>query len=376
MATFPLRVDFRSGLPDLSAFPQKEWAMTYRQVCSALPAKAFGYADPEGEPELREAIARYLLRSRGIVCAPERVMITSGSTQGLWLMARLLRRRGSTALVEDPAHRGMLKVMAGAGYAVKGIRADRDGMDVSLLEPVPSLGLIYATPSHQYPLGGILPVQRRLALLRFARDTDSYVIEDDYDSEFRYAGSPVSALYELAPERVVYLGSFSKILAPALRLGFALLPDALRAAWKPEKIYTDVHTDAVSQRVLAAFINSGRLEKHIWKMKKLYRRKRDCLLRLLREHFGDAVWVEGHEAGLHLTAEFKGLCFDQALLREIRAKGVRVVSVERHSVSGDGSHCSKLIIGYAHLTAAETAEGLRLLHQALTARRQKLPAPE
>lgn len=226
MATFPLRVDFRSGLPDLSAFPQKEWAMTYRQVCSALPAKAFGYADPEGEPELREAIARYLLRSRGIVCAPERVMITSGSTQGLWLMARLLRRRGSTALVEDPAHRGMLKVMAGAGYAVKGIRADRDGMDVSLLEPVPSLGLIYATPSHQYPLGGILPVQRRLALLRFARDTDSYVIEDDYDSEFRYAGSPVSALYELAPERVVYLGSFSKILAPALQPGFALLPDA------------------------------------------------------------------------------------------------------------------------------------------------------
>lgn len=107
------------------------------------------------------------------------------------------------------------------------------------------------------------------------------MIEDDYDSEFRYAGSPVSALYELAPERVVYLGSFSKILAPALRLGFALLPDALRAAWKPEKIYTDVHTDAVSQRVLAAFINSGRLEKHIWKMKKLYRRKRDCLLRLL-----------------------------------------------------------------------------------------------
>lgn len=236
-------------------------------------------------------------------------MITSGSTQGLRIVAGLLRGDGDTVLVEDPVHTGLLEVVARAGYAVEGLRADERGMDTSALETfsrqkAACIAFAYVTPSHQYPLGGVLPVQRRQALISFAQEFGCRIVEDDYDSEFRYEGAPLSSLYELAPETVVYLGSFSKILAPAMRLGFAIVPETLQEPWRREKLYTDVHTDALSQHALAAFISGGGLERHIWKMRKLYQRKRARLLQSLARHFGDRFEVRGQAAGLHLVAAF------------------------------------------------------------------------
>lgn len=141
------------------------------------------------------------------------------------------------------------------------------------LDTEKSVAFVYVTPLHQYPLGGILPIQRRQALVRFAHEAECPIVEDDYDSEFRYEGAPVSSLYELASDTVIYLGSFSKIFAPTIRLGFAIIPEIMLEAWRPEKIYIEVHTDAFSQYTLAAFINSGGLKRHIWKMKKLYKHK-------------------------------------------------------------------------------------------------------
>lgn len=363
-------ISFRSGIPDLEAFPKGDWAKIYARVSESLPSASFRYGEPEGVWELREAIAAYLFRMRGIRVSPRRVMITSGSTQGLSLVARLLRNKGDVVFVEDPAHTGMAAVVNRTGLRVQGVGVDAQGMDVSALQkflaaPRPDVAFVYTTPSHQYPLGAILPIQRRQALVRFAREMSCVVVEDDYDSEFRYEGAPTSALYELDPETVIYLGSFSKILAPALRLGFALIPESMLDDWRNEKRYMDVHTDALSQYALAAFISKGGLERHIWKMKKIYARKRSHLLQCLAENFGGAVTIRGQATGLHLVASFSDSVFTDGLTETLYARGVKVYPVERYSLSADGSHTNEIILGYSHLTHEEISRGLEIIKDTL-----------
>ena len=363
-------ISFRSGIPDLEAFPRKEWAKIYARVTESLPSTSFRYGEAEGVWELREAIAAYLFRMRGIKVSPRRVMITSGSTQGLSLVARLLRKKGDVVFVEDPAHTGMAAVVNRAGLRVQGVGVDAQGMDVSALQkflaaPGADVAFVYTTPSHQYPLGAILPIQRRQALVRFAREMSCAVVEDDYDSEFRYEGAPTSALYELDPEMVIYLGSFSKILSPALRLGFALIPESMMDDWRREKRYMDVHTDALSQYALAAFISKGGLERHIWKMKKIYARKRNHLLQCLAKTFGGAVTVRGQATGLHLVASFADIAFSDAVTETLYARGVKVYPVERYSLNGDGSHANEIILGYSHLTHEEISRGLEIIKKTL-----------
>lgn len=363
-------VNFQSGIPALEHFPAAEWGRLYRQVCDTLPASAMRYCKPQGVAELQQAIAGWLLRMRGLRAAPEQIMITTGATQGLRLVGRLLHRPDAVAIVEDPVHRGLVEVISRAGYAIKGIAADTQGMDVSRLQSLPEqtarhCAFVYVTPSHQYPTGGILSAQRRQALVDFARQRHCMVVEDDYDGEFRFEGTPVSALRELAPDRVIYIGSFSKILAPALRLGFAVVPQELVPRWVEEKQYTDVHTDALSQRALAAFISSGGLERHIWKMCKLYKRKRLFLLECLRRNFGDSFTASGQAAGLHLVAGFPGVNFSDEMLASMRVQGVRAVPVEHHSLCSDGAHAHQLILGYAHLSEQAMEHGVHALHAAL-----------
>lgn len=363
-------INFRSGIPDLDAFPQKEWARLYQRTCNSLPASAFRYSEPGGVWELREAIAAYLFRVRGIRAVPERIMITSGSTQGLWLVSRLLSQKNATVLVEDPVHMGLAEVIARAGYTVRGIRVDEYGMDTAALPPLEHsaaepVAFAYVTPSHQYPLGGILPIQRRQTLIRFAQGAGCRIVEDDYDSEFRYEGAPVSSLYELAPDTVIYLGSFSKILAPAIRLGFAIIPETMLEAWRPEKMYTDVHTDALSQYTLAAFINSGGLERHIWKMKKLYKRKREHMMRCLARNFGTQFEIRGQAAGLHLVAGFSGVTFTENVVEDLYKQGIKIVPVESYSLCRDGAHAHEVILGYSHLSEEEVSRGMMIVKKIL-----------
>lgn len=366
----PGLVNFQSGIPALEHFPAAEWGRLYRQVCDTLPASALRYCRPQGVAELQEAIAGWLLRMRGLRAEPEQIMITTGATQGLRLVGRLLNRPDALAIVEDPVHRGLVEVISRAGYVIEGVAADAQGMDVSRLQSLPEqiarrCAFVYVTPSHQYPTGGILSAQRRQELVDFARQHDCMVVEDDYDGEFRFEGTPVSAMRELAPERVIYIGSFSKILAPALRMGFAVVPQALVHRWAEEKQYTDVHTDALSQRTMAAFIASGGLERHIWKMCKLYKRKRLFLLECLQRHFGNGFTVSGQAAGLHLVAGFPGIRFSGEVLATMRARGVRAVPVEHHSLCRDGTHAHELILGYAHLSEQSMERGVQALRKAL-----------
>lgn len=367
----PGLVNFQSGVPALEHFPAVEWGRLYRQCCEGLPASALRYNSPAGVDELREAIAGWLLRMRGLRVDPGQIMITTGATQGLRLVARLLGRPNGMAIVEDPVHRGLVEVIARAGYEVEGIAADSQGMDTGQLLCLPNdraarCAFVYVTPSHQYPTGGILSAPRRQALVDFAHNRNCMLVEDDYDGEFRFEGTPISALRELAPERVIYIGSFSKILAPALRIGFAVVPARLVPRWIEEKQYTDVHTDALTQRALASFITSGALERHIWKMCKLYKRKRLHLLHCLRDRFGTSFAASGQAAGLHMIAEFPGIQFTDTVLATMQAHGVRAVPVEHHSLHRTGAHAHQLILGYAHLSEQAIERGVAALHSALS----------
>ncbi|HWT74871.1 MAG TPA: PLP-dependent aminotransferase family protein [Mobilitalea sp.] len=356
-------IDFRSGVPALELFPYKEWGKLYYQICSELPSGSLRYLKPEGSQELRAAISQYLYRTRGIQCSEEQIMIISGSTQGLSLISKLLYREPLGVITENPTHPGLCKVITSAGYQITGIPVDEKGILTKELTPSEQVAFIYATPSHQYPMGGILPVQRRIELIQYALDNNCYILEDDYDSEFRYEGPPVSSLYELNPEKVIYIGSFSKILAPALRLGFLLLPRELIAPYRQLKMYSDVHSEAVTQYTLAKFIREGCLEKHIWKTKKLYQKKRDYLLLQLKNHWKDEYEVKGQAAGLHIVVCFPGITFTKELTAKLLFNHVKIYPLRHYYLEEAEDDQHDILLGYAHLSFEEISEGIETLRR-------------
>lgn len=293
-------------------------------------------------------------------------MITSGSTQGLSIAANILYTDGAMALMEDPTHPGLRHVISNQGYGIQGIPADEKGLNTALLTSVHSLSFIYVTPSHQYPLGGVLPIQRRLALIQYASDQNCYLIEDDYDSEFRYEGQPIHSLYELNPNKVIYMGSFSKLLAPALRLGYLILPDHLIEFYKNRKKYTDLHTEVLTQYTLSAFMNNGGLEKHIGKMKKLYSRKRAHVIYQLDRYFHGQFEIRGQAAGLHLIVHFKHLTITNELLNILYENNVQLYGVSSYEFQHFGFHNHDILVGYAHLSFEEITLGIQILNQILT----------
>lgn len=360
-------IDFRSGIPSLEMFPKKEWGSLFSRICSNAQYSAFAYCEPEGAIELREALSEYLFRVRGVYCRAEQIMIISGSTQGLSLISKMLYDSTAEVIVEDPIHQGLLNVIKSFGYSITSIPVDDKGLETDELNAITNAKFVYVTPSHQFPLGGVLPIQRRIELVKFAEKNNCYIIEDDYDSEFRYEGQPISSLYELEPNRVIYVGSFSKILAPSLRLGYMILPDALIPKYKEVKMYTDVHTEFMSQLVLAKFINDGKLEKHIWKMKKEYRKKRQALIDNLDINFPNEYIVRGQATGLHLVAEFKNIIFTEEVLKKIMEQEVKVYPVEKYAME-KGKHINKIIFGYGHLSIEEIEDGIKRLEKAIKIR--------
>lgn len=216
----------------------------------------------------------------------------------------------------------------------------------------------FVTPSHQFPLGTTLTIQRRIQLIQYARSVDCYIVEDDYDSEFRYESRPISSIQGLAPERVIYIGSFSKILSPGLRLGYLVLPETLVERYQQAKWLSDLHTPSLEQLALGRFIEEGHLEKYISKMKKLYKKRRQCLIEALRRTFSDRVTIWGEAAGLHIVAAFDGISFTPDVLTALEAAGVRVYPVEEHAI-GKGRHEDKIVIGYGNVSEDGIEEGVR-----------------
>ncbi|WP_088834171.1 MocR-like pyridoxine biosynthesis transcription factor PdxR [Paenibacillus tyrfis] len=357
-------VNFRSGIPALDRFPRRIWAQLSSAVWNEASPTVLGYDAPEGRPELRHVLARYLLKSRGVHCHPDQLVITSGATQALSLVSKLLLSPGDEVIMEDPITCDIQAMFQAQGAAIRFVPVDEHGMQTAVLPQASSPKFVFVTPSHQYPLGGALPIQRRIQLIQYARTHDCYLVEDDYDSEFRYEGPPVSSLQGLEPDRVLYIGSFSKILSPALRTGYLILPMPLVESCRRLKWYADLHKPSMDQLILARFMEGGYLERHIAKMKKLYKSRRDCLIDCLRSAFPGQVNIIGDSTGLHLVAEFPGRRFDEEAVRRIKRMGVKVYLVEEHANDKE-AHRSRLILGYGHLPKEDIQEGIARLNRAL-----------
>lgn len=361
----PVLADFRTGQPDLRHFPRFQWFQLLRKACEEMPLSKLGYTGPEGLPRLREEIAAWLFRSKGLAVCPGDIFITAGATHALHLLSELLCREENGIIIEDPCHTGMLRVLRSKGHPVYPVPVDERGLQTEYLEERKA-GAIYVTPSHQFPLGGILPASRRTSLIHFARENGVYIIEDDYDSEFRYCGETVAPLYSMDPQRVIYVGTFSKALFPALRIGYAVLPPPLHNRWKYLRTYTDVQNPPFEQAALAEYLQSRKLDRHVRKMRRLYGERRSKLLYSLETVFKKGWRPWGDAAGLHIALEFPGMRFDSEFSRKSKSLGIRITPVEYHSIC-KGRHLDKLLLGYGHLEPDEIHSGILLLRECMKA---------
>lgn len=353
------RYDFKTGQPDLTLFPWAAWNRDIAEAAARLHPGQMDYSGPKGYAPLCDEIARWLLRSRGMAVDPADVFVTSGATQALYLLVDILRREGRAFALEDPSHPGIRGAVMDRKYDVCWMPVDGQGADISSLSGK-AVSAAYVTPSHQFPLGGILPAGRRAELIRLAREGNFYIIEDDYDSEYRYTGAPVSPLYSMNPSRVVYVGTFSKTLFPALRLGFAILPRPLQEAWKHARQYMDVQNPLLEQAALTAFLRKRQMDRHIRRMSKVYGEKRSALIAALDDAFGSRVQVRGDASGLHVALRFTGMQLDPAFEKACREVGLRLRPVSRYCAE-TLSHGDTLLVGYGHLRMEEIVEGVRVL---------------
>jgi len=354
-----LQFDFFPGAPDLASFPRTLWARALRDVLRSAPASAFAYPDGRGAPELRRQLAAYLRRVRGVVADPDAIVVCAGATQGLALLGRALVHLGrSTIAVEDPGLPPHRAVLAYAGLQVRGVPVDEEGLDVAALD-APA---VVATPAHHCPTGVALSPRRRGALIQWAR-AGGLVIEDDYDAEFRYDRAPLGALQGLAPEHVVYLGTVSKTLAPGLRLGWLVLPPSLFDAVLQAKVLDDLGSATIDQLALARLIETADYDRHLRKVRRHNRARRDALAAAVARELPRAR-VSGISAGLHALVRLPYAVDAQRLLTLAAERSVGVYPLSVHMV--DPPVCTDaVVLGYANLAEPAIEEGVRRLAQVL-----------
>ena len=342
-----VRFDLRTGRPDLSAFPRSTWQAATAFVLRTMPDAALDYGDPRGAPALRAALAEHLGRARGCVADAEHVVATSGLSQGLSVLWAALRARGAERVaIEDPGWRGQRRTVLGAGLEAVPVGVDECGVDVAALEATGADAVI-VTPAHQFPTGVVLAPERRAALVAWARRAGGLIVEDDYDAEYRYDRDPVGALQGLAPDVVAYAGTASKTLAPALRLGWLLVPEALATAVAQAKDDADHGSPVLEQLVLADLLRRGDVDRHLRRTRRRYRARRDALVGALAEHLPQ-VEVSGVAAGLHVVAGLPPGSDEAAVAANARARGIAL-----HTLHADCTTVAPrgpaLLLGYAAL---------------------------
>jgi GntR family transcriptional regulator / MocR family aminotransferase len=305
VAPSPRPLNLSNVSPDLTRFPFPLWRrLVSRQLRRALPALLDHGAQPAGFEPLRHAIASHIARTRAVRCAPSQIIVVSGSQQALDLCARLLLDPGDQAAVEEPGYPGARQLFLAHGVTLTPMRVGASGPAIDRLTA--RTRLVHVTPSHQFPTGVSMPLARRLELLEWARVQGAVILEDDYDSDYRYSGAPLPAMHSLADDGgVIYIGTFSNVMFRALRIGYLVVPPDLVAAFTAAKWMTDRHTALVEQAALADFIGDGHLDRHIRRMRRLYQRRRDVLLESLDRAFGHDATVRGDAAGLHMTVRFR-----------------------------------------------------------------------
>ncbi|MEU5991548.1 PLP-dependent aminotransferase family protein [Spirillospora sp. NPDC047418] len=363
----PPSYDLTPGRPDLAAFPRERWIAAARAALRTLPHDAFGYPDPGGVPSLRAELAGYLGRVRAAHADPDRVVIMNGVAHGLSALLALLRGQGGNPAlaVEDPTSARQLPMMESAGLRLARVPVDAEGLDVAALARTGARAVL-VTPAHQYPTGVVLSAARRAALIAWARDVDGLILEDDYDAEFRYDRDPVGCLQGVDPDRVVLLGSVSKSLAPALRLGWAVAPPAVAARLRDHRARTDLGAPVVEQHALTEFLRTGGYDRHLRTMRRRYRARRDALAAALGAHL-PAARVHGVSAGIHLYVELPPGSDEDAVVARAARLGVAVTGGRSLWSAGRAAAAPPaLVLGYAGLSETRLVKAAELLGQAVT----------
>ncbi|HWF86727.1 MAG TPA: PLP-dependent aminotransferase family protein [Vicinamibacterales bacterium] len=367
---------FRLGVGALSEFPVKIWARLSRRYWSHLDVAAIDYDEVAGYAPLRTAIAAYLQSARGVACEASQVIIVNGSQQALDLASRVLLDPGDVVWCEDPGYDGARGAFLGAGARVVPVPVDRNGLNVAYAtRRHPGARLAYVTPSHQFPSGVTMSLGRRLELLRWARRSSAWIFEDDYDSEFRYSLRPLPALQGLdADGCVIYSGSFSKVLFPALRLGYLVVPPSILDTFLRARFLADVHPSTITQAILAEFIDGGHFERHVRRMRTLYRERQEALVSAASLHLAELLQVQAARGGMHLTGWLPPGVDDRLATRAARAEGVVVAPLSFFAQVR--RRRGALLLGYAGLSPEQIASGTKRLAKALeTLARKSVDSP-
>jgi GntR family transcriptional regulator/MocR family aminotransferase len=358
---------FRPGLAALEAFPLKIWSQITTKHARQRSYDLLNYGDPAGYKPLRQAIAGYLGSVRAVKCDPEQVIIVAGSQQALDLAARVLLDPGDDVLIEDPCYPGARGALLGAGAQLIPVPVDKEGMDIIAGMTRSSIArMAYVTPSHQYPLGVTMSLARRLALLEWARRAKAWVLEDDYDSEFRYKGRPLAALQGLDTSgRVIYIGTFSKVLFPALRLGYMVVPPDLVDGFVAARTMIDLHPPTLGQVILTDFLNEGHFGRHIRRMRELYAGRQAALVSAAARELTGVLDVRSNEAGMYLIGWLLHGRDDQRASQVAATYGIEAPPLSAFRI--EPGNTQGLLLGYTAFSENEIRIGVRHLAEALQA---------
>ncbi|MGF0017639.1 PLP-dependent aminotransferase family protein [Sporofaciens sp. SGI.106] len=354
------RYDFTPNGVDLKSFPYNAWRKLSREILSDDRVELFRSGDSMGEYSFRKAICTYLYQARGVNCTPSQIIVGAGSDYLLMLLCAILGREHIVA-VENPTYKQAYRLFRSLSYKVVPVDMDRYGMKVEELRGEDA-DIAYVTPSHQYPTGIVMPIKRRMELLRWADDADGrYIIEDDYDSEFRYKGKPIPALqgYD-RHEKVVYLGTFSKSIAPALRLSYMVLPRPLLKNYEANCRFVNSTVSKVDQLIVQRFIEEGYYERHLNKTRALYKSRHDQLIAGLKPLSGQCC-ISGEHAGVHLLLTFVNGMTEQELIARAEKEDIRVYGLSDYFARKDTQEKSTVLLGYANLTEKQIQEACKIL---------------
>lgn len=359
-----LTVDFRYGPVEITQAVTEDIGRITRRSRAVLHSD---YQPPAGLEKLRHAIARYVRLNRGCACHPDQIIITNGSQQALDLVARLLLNPGDQVLIEDPCYRGARQVLSMTGAQLVSCPVDENGINPDTFperDKRSPFRMLYTTPSHQFPTGAVLPLSRRLALLEWARENRAFIIEDDYDSEFRYASRPIESIQGLDKnEQTIYIGTFSKMLSSSLRIGYIIVPDSLREPMLSLKWCSDRCSPLLTQTVMAEFLDSPLFTRHLRRMRKMYAERREALIACLEQILGDQITIQGTDAGIHLLAWLNNIpqSEEQALLVRAQHKGLGIYSVS--PLYAQFPDTTGILLGYGNTSLKQIKTGINMLSE-------------
>ncbi|MQR84717.1 aminotransferase class I/II-fold pyridoxal phosphate-dependent enzyme [Bacillus megaterium] len=356
--------DFRYGKVDSGLFPLNEWKKRYNESLQTYREALFTYQESQGEESLREEIATYLYQSRGVVCSKHQIVIGAGTQQSLSLLAQMLKQSIRDIAFENPCYDGASFVFKQHGFSLKPVSLNNKGINIQELYDSQARA-VYVTPSHQFPYGMIMPVSRRIELLKWANDCNGFVIEDDYDGEFRYKGSPIPSLQSLDTKgRVIYTGTFSKSFMPSLRVSYLVLPEVLLKEYHERFSLYEQAVPTLHQQTLGLIMKNGEWNKHLRRGRTAYQLKHGTLLAALQKEFNENITISGESAGLHILVRVRNDMNEQQLINAARKQDVSVYGTSRYWLTEVPKKKPHILLGFGSLGKEEIEEGIRRLKKA------------